>query len=536
MKKPPRCERRGGQWYYRRRVPLDLVAVLGFSEYRESLKTPDIEVARTKAALRDAEVAVELQSARAQLREQLAKQEREKPVTVDTLSPEALRFVREAVKAKALEFDELVRMSRPSEDGLIHYEGLIADEAAEAQQALATGRVAERPDERARIVQVLKDVGVSINPDASSWAEAAYRATEGRLLALDEIGDRMQGRPRPTPEFPAVPAELQRAADGATEGAVSFKEVAARWKAERKPAPATIINIDRAVKAIEAIAGVGCAVQRITREHVQTYKDQMVNGGTLHQTTIKDRLGHVKMLLGFAEDNDLVPSNVAAKVKYRAAKKTVESYLPFDADDLKNLFGGPVHAKGERPAGGKGEAAYWVPLLALHTGARREELCQLLVSDVRERDGVSYLALTEENEQGQKDGSKALKTDSSAREVPLHPRLIKLGFLTYVDQRKQAGDRRVFPLVKSGEGKPLGDAWGKWFSRYLRECGVVHKKKVFHSFRSTLKTALVSKGVALHTHDAITGHVTPGVGAGYVHVSLDDKVDALRRVSFDVVR
>lgn len=51
MKKPPRTEKRGGQWYYRRRVPTALVSVLGFAEYRESLQTPDMDVARFKAAI-----------------------------------------------------------------------------------------------------------------------------------------------------------------------------------------------------------------------------------------------------------------------------------------------------------------------------------------------------------------------------------------------------------------------------------------------------------------------------------------------------
>jgi integrase len=529
VKKPPRCERRGGQWYYRRRVPLDLVSVLGFAEYRESLKTPDIEVARMRAALRDAEVAVELQAAR----HQLAQRQHQEPATVDTLSPEALRYVREAVRARALEFDEQVRLSRPDEDGLTHYESTLADEYVEASEALARGQVAVRPDERARVADVLRSVGVSINPDAVAWPDAAYRAVEGRLLALEDVRERMQGRPRPTPEVPPPPAELLPLSERQASAGTSLADVATRWKAERKPAPATIINIDRAVKAVEAIAGKGCAVGDITRDHVQAYKDQMVDGGKLYSTTIKDRLGHVRMLLGYAEDNGLVTSNAALKVKYRAPKNTVESYIPFDAADLTKLFSGPVHATGARPAGGKGEAAYWVPLLALHTGARREELCQLLVADVRERDGISFLALTEENEHGQRDGSKALKTDSSAREVPLHPRLIELGFLAYVEERRQAGDRRVFPLVQSAPGKPLGDAWGKWFGRYLRERGVVHEKKVFHSFRATLKTALVSKGAPLHTHDAITGHVTPGVGAGYVYVSLEDKLAVLRLVSFD---
>ena len=34
------------------------------------------------------------------------------------------------------------------------------------------------------------------------------------------------------------------------------------------------------------------------------------------------------------------------------------------------IFNTPVFTKGERPEGGQGNAAFWLPLLALFTGAR----------------------------------------------------------------------------------------------------------------------------------------------------------------------
>ena len=41
--------------------------------------------------------------------------------------------------------------------------------------------------------------------------------------------------------------------------------------------------------------------------------------------------------------------------------------------------------------GGAGEAAYWLPLLALFTGARLEELAQLRVSDLASEEGLGLL-------------------------------------------------------------------------------------------------------------------------------------------------
>jgi hypothetical protein len=44
---------------------------------------------------------------------------------------------------------------------------------------------------------------------------------------------------------------------------------------------------------------------------------------------------------------------------------------PFTTSELQTLFGSSVFTEGTRPTGGKGEAAFWLPLLGLFTGARR---------------------------------------------------------------------------------------------------------------------------------------------------------------------
>ena len=40
-----------------------------------------------------------------------------------------------------------------------------------------------------------------------------------------------------------------------------------------------------------------------------------------------------------------------------------------------------VFASGARPLGGAGQAAYWLPVIALYSGARRNEIAQLRVGD-----------------------------------------------------------------------------------------------------------------------------------------------------------
>src|SRR5206468_1543772 len=47
------------------------------------------------------------------------------------------------------------------------------------------------------------------------------------------------------------------------------------------------------------------------------------------------------------------------------------------------IFALRLFTAGERPSRGRGEARYWLPVLLLTTGARPEELAQMLVGDVQ---------------------------------------------------------------------------------------------------------------------------------------------------------
>lgn len=103
-------------------------------------------------------------------------------------------------------------------------------------------------------------------------------------------------------------------------------------------------------------------------------------------------------------------------------------------------------------------------------GCRLEEPAQLVASDVKTVEGVPCIEFNAE-------GDKKLKTTASRRVVPIHPRLIELGFLKYAES---VGEGRLFPsLRKAGNG--YGDAISKWANRRLRAVGVKDKRKVLYS-------------------------------------------------------
>lgn len=124
-----------------------------------------------------------------------------------------------------------------------------------------------------------------------------------------------------------------------------------------------------------------------------------------------------------------------------------DTRLPFSEEDLRALFGSPIHTGQERPDGCAGEAGYWLPLMGLYTGARRDELCTLRLADIGTRgspgeneDAIHFIDINNRGE------GKSVKNKSSIRQVPLHPELMRLGFMSFVEWRRA---KDTFSLLTS---------------------------------------------------------------------------------------
>jgi integrase len=172
----------------------------------------------------------------------------------------------------------------------------------------------------------------------------------------------------------------------------------------------------------------------------------------------------------------------------------------FTVEELQRLFDLPVFVAGARPKAGAGEAAFWLPLLALFTGARRGELAQLRYDDMQTRDGVRCIALRHDALRGQQ-----IKTrERGSRVVPLHPELERLGFLRYVEAVHGRG--WLFPMLEHSAAGDRAKSYGKWFARLMDEAGLTDTRLDFHSFRHTWKHFARASGIAEDQADAITGH------------------------------
>jgi integrase len=143
--------------------------------------------------------------------------------------------------------------------------------------------------------------------------------------------------------------------------------------------------------------------------------------------TSRDRFTWVKSLLKYTvRDLEALPKSPWEGLDI--ASKTTARRRPWKPDEIRRLFGQPLFTTYELPeiALAGQDAAYWIPLIGLFSGARTGELAQLRVVDVDASAPAPFMSITNEGER------QKIKTDAGIRVVPVHPELVRLGFLDYV--------------------------------------------------------------------------------------------------------
>lgn len=167
---------------------------------------------------------------------------------------------------------------------------------------------------------------------------------------------------------------------------------------------------------------------------------------------------------------------------------------------------------------------WWATVASMFLGGRIEELAQAHVNGDFVKDAVSqiwYLNVTEEQPDGTSaQGArwpKSVKTGASWRKVPIHPRLIELGFLEFLAQERAAG--AVTPFARQWE--PYRDLktglvkhshaiskWGHNELGRLRDKGLLNTSNTvyFHSMRYAFATLLAKAGIDEEYRSAVNGH------------------------------
>ncbi|MEF2553939.1 site-specific integrase [Aurantimonas sp. A2-1-M11] len=188
-------------------------------------------------------------------------------------------------------------------------------------------------------------------------------------------------------------------------------------------------------------------------------------------------------------------------------------YDAFEIEELQHLFQAPLYTGCKNDEAGvntPGTAVvkrhrYWAPLIALWTGMRMNEILQLERGDLREADGIRYLAVTDEEEIAYDHLAfeKRVKNRNAIRDIPIHPELHRLGLVDWIESRPAGW---LFPEAFQGKADKLSTQFSKRFATFLKSRRLwVPRRKVFHSFRNNFNDALRAGGVSEEFRSTING-------------------------------
>lgn len=219
----------------------------------------------------------------------------------------------------------------------------------------------------------------------------------------------------------------------------------------------------------------------------------------LHPLTINKYLHSYNGLFNWAKRSGHCTDNPFEGLSLRTEKVNVQPpRIGFSDDQLQTIRHAVLAHTGAQK-----EQHKWGTLIAIHSGARLNEIAQLHLDDVHQMDGIWCFDIN------QKSGTlKKLKNAASQRLVPIHPRLIEYGLLDYLERRKAIRDNdRLFPRFTYSKSDGYGRNLGRWVNEsLLPDLGIKTDQLTFHSFRHTMVDKLNAADVSQVHIMAIVGH------------------------------
>lgn len=350
---------------------------------------------------------------------------------------------------------------------------------------------------------------------ALAYAESERLFNDARQgLYVEPCKPETAGQPLPTPTLPVLKESSIRLSEALTRYVQSIsmsgrsEYVLRRHAVDYSRAVNRFIS-DMGDKSITAIQP--SDIHAFAANLIQPSDDKVRPLATSSTRLLLARLSSVMAFTvdsGLLETNPVTTSRIHKRLGSGKPKRRLDDNRGYTWSELVNLFSHAEFQKLRDAEGRPGNAVFWIPLMAAYTGARREELSQLYIEDVHQHEGGSWFIRIIDDRP-----DKSVKTDSSRREIPVHPDLIALGLLTLVQGRTPG--TRVFPqLVKVSDG--FAGIVSKSWRPITQRCGVYQSgRNPLHAFRHSFKTLAREHGIPKEVSDWITGHASGHVGDSY---------------------
>lgn len=267
-------------------------------------------------------------------------------------------------------------------------------------------------------------------------------------------------------------------------------------------------------KYVESITYKDCqkvvrSVYNIPKKWKERYRGQKLsdllskkNDDAISLSSVKKYLRIFKEFMVFCKDNRYIPDSFQGDIKITKRKEVI-SIEPFTKDELKKIFDPLTYP---RVMDIKYSYRYWIPLIALYSGMRLNEICQLYLDDIKVNKGVWYFDISDERK------DQHIKNSQSKRLVPIHSKLLELGIIEYANKVREVKvnnkhqDRLFYQLNYSVKNHYI-QAISQWFGRYLKKIGIDSRSKVFHSFRHTVKPYLRDAGISKEYQNLLCGWI-----------------------------
>lgn len=573
-------------YYVRVGVPLGLQPVLKRKEIWKSLSTSDPKLARDRAApviasfrsrfanleQRRAPTAADLQGAVWSHYEGELEHDRKGRMTLPTAATIDAAKSRLAadIEAGRVEWsdDPLVQLGATL-DLVVMRDAAKWDRERRAVQ-LATVREHLANGETGSIEWAADDViqreRLLIDKGTPAYRDLCQRLQRTQVEALERAAERDAGNWAGVPaDAIVVPPDLTMGKKFALPGE-SIMELYDRFKAEKigSARPDTWDQNRKIVKLFAEFIGETSHVSVITRKAVRNWKHELARwpvkaadtkafegmsfrkiieaNATVKKPPIKDktRNKYLAALGSFATwllQNEYIDADVMTGMYLEIDKRKREVY-PYSADQLKTIFTSPLFSTcmGDDQESKPGNVAirdwrYWMPWIALYSGARLGEIAQMLTDDLHELHGVWIFHITEEGSE-----EKSTKTGGSMRVVPVHSKLIELGLLDYHAAIVERGETRLFPEIEQDARGYFSGEPSAFFNDYFRKIGVkVDRKRNFHSFRHGIADAFRAAGYLDEQFNVLLGHTKATTTGKYGILPqgiLSHRVEMIEAISF----
>ena len=230
----------------------------------------------------------------------------------------------------------------------------------------------------------------------------------------------------------------------------------------------------------------------------------------LSPKTINKYTQYISSVFTYCTKHHNLQSNPFCDLTLQISTRPDRERTNYTDSELKTLFENLKYDK-KRPS------RYWTPLIMLFCGMRPAEISQLHKHHITQIDNIYCFKL---------DDSIDLKTDYSIRTIPIHQKLIDLGFLHYVNSI-QSG--QIFPDINLNVIKKTGPASRHWNRAHKKQPDIDPTKKSIYSLRHNFETQLRNNGVPETFAAELAGH-KKGETMSYSRYAAPDQVQKLYEI------